>query len=353
MSEPFGHAGRADDAAPSLEGGEAVGETLEGIRAAVGADRASVAELDTESGAFTILGASGERLLPLGEAFALEESTHFTLTAAGEAFVAPDFAQDSRFRRPVDDLVRRHGFRAGLALPLGTGPGAGALALHFREPGDRVVRAARLLEPVAEALVSAMRRGRSTGFDVAILDDDPLVGRGLLHVLHDTPGLRARLETSIVDLVGTAPDVVVVAADDGRAEPAVAALRGDGIAAPLVLVAGEDSPELRRAALAAGAAGIVPRTDVVSALADALRVAADGGTWLPGPVGAPARDLLSAREREVLVLLDQGLRLVQIGVELGITHATVKAHTRNVFRKLGVTSRAEACYRARSAGLLR
>lgn len=333
--------------------GDAVGRTLETIRLAAGADRASVAELDTARGTFSILAASGERLLPVGARHSLDESTHFALAADGAAFVAPDFAHDSRFRRPVDDLVRDHGFRAGVALPLGDGPDAGALALHFRERGDRVLRVARLLEPVAEALSAAVRRGRAAGCDTAVLDADPLVGRGLLHVLHDTPGVRARLETTPGGLAGTTPDVVVVAADDGRAELVVQTLRSGGIDAPVVVVSGCDSPELRHAALTAGIAGIVPRADVVRALPDALRVVADGGTWLPGPTGRPARVLLSARELEVLVLLDRGLRLAQIGVELGIAHATVKAHTRNVFRKLGATSRAEACYAARSAGLLR
>lgn len=330
-----------------------LGEALEAIRLATGADRASVAEIDREDGTFSILGASGERLLPVGERFDLDESTHFVLAADGQVFVGADFDRDRRFRRPVDERVRGYGFRAGVALPLGDAPDEGALALHFREPGDRVARAARLLEPVAEALASAVKRGRVTDVDVAILDEDPLVGRGLLHLLADTPDLRPRLATTVGALSESSPDVVVVTADDGRAERAVNALRAGTVEAPLVLVAGVDSPELLREALAAGVAGVVPRAHVVEALADALRVTVDGGTWLPGPVSAPARDLLSARELEVLLLLDRGLRLAQVAAELGIAHATVKAHTRNVFRKLEATSRAEACYQARAAGLLR
>jgi DNA-binding NarL/FixJ family response regulator len=344
---------RIEDAGRALDAGTAVGEALEALRAAVGADRVSVAELDPTDGAFAILAASGERLLPLGERFAIDDSTHFALAADGAPFVTTDFARDPRFRRPVDERVREHGFRSGAALPLESRSGSGALALHFRSSGNRAERAARLLAPVARALGTAVARARATAIDVVVLDEDPLTGRGLLHVLGETPGLRARRETSGRRAGVGGPDVVVATAADGRPDHAVRRVRADGVDAPVVVVSGPDSPELRAAALDAGAAGIVPRADVVGALADALRVAADGGTWLPGPVGDPARELLSARELEVVVLLDRGLRLAEIGAELGIAHATVKAHTRNVFRKLGASSRAEACFQARRAGLLR
>lgn len=61
---------------------------------------------------------------------------------------------------------------------------------------------------------------------------------------------------------------------------------------------------------------------------------------------------LTPREYEVLVGLDEGLRVKQLALALGISEATVKAHARNIFRKLGATSRAEATRAARRLGLL-
>ncbi len=63
--------------------GANVGELLEAVRRSAGADRVSVAELDLDAGDFAILAASGERLLPLGERHALDDSTHFSLAAEG------------------------------------------------------------------------------------------------------------------------------------------------------------------------------------------------------------------------------------------------------------------------------
>jgi DNA-binding CsgD family transcriptional regulator len=61
---------------------------------------------------------------------------------------------------------------------------------------------------------------------------------------------------------------------------------------------------------------------------------------------------LTTRERELLVLLEEGLRFKQVALLLRISEATAKTHGRNLFRKLGASSRAEAVHLAREAGLL-
>jgi LuxR family maltose regulon positive regulatory protein len=61
---------------------------------------------------------------------------------------------------------------------------------------------------------------------------------------------------------------------------------------------------------------------------------------------------LSPREQEVLAALEAGLRFKQIALALGISQATAKTHGRHLFRKLDVTSRAEAVHAARMLGLL-
>jgi DNA-binding CsgD family transcriptional regulator len=78
-----------------------------------------------------------------------------------------------------------------------------------------------------------------------------------------------------------------------------------------------------------------------------------------GDVVLPALDVrppdpgLTRRERQLLELLDAGLRFKQLARRLGISEATAKTHGRNLFRKLGASSRAEAVHLARERGLLR
>lgn len=61
---------------------------------------------------------------------------------------------------------------------------------------------------------------------------------------------------------------------------------------------------------------------------------------------------LTARERELLDGLEEGLRFKQIARRLGISEATAKTHARNLFRKLDATSRGEAVHAARERGVL-
>ena len=80
---------------------------------------------------------------------------------------------------------------------------------------------------------------------------------------------------------------------------------------------------------------------VAALLTDALR-----------PLDPDAVLRLTAREDELLAGLEEGLRFKQIACRLEISEATAKTHGRNLFRKLGVTSRAEAVHAARVRGLL-
>lgn len=61
---------------------------------------------------------------------------------------------------------------------------------------------------------------------------------------------------------------------------------------------------------------------------------------------------LSPREREVLIHLAQGFSIADIAYTLGITHHTVGDHVKNIYRKLKISSRAEAALEAQKRGLV-
>ena len=119
-------------------------------------------------------------------------------------------------------------------------------------------------------------------------------------------------------------------------------------------------------ALEAGASGYLLKDGDPAQVADAVRVAAAGESPLDPKAArvlldvrreqqpaATAADRLTAREREVLDLVGQGLANKQIARRLGIAERTVKAHLTSVYQQLGVTDRTQAALWAqRQAGVL-
>lgn len=83
-----------------------------------------------------------------------------------------------------------------------------------------------------------------------------------------------------------------------------------------------------------------------------LDAVADSGHDVLAAIETLVRPALTRREEEVLRLLELGLRFKQVALELGISEATAKGYARDLFRKLAVTSRAEAVFEARRLGFL-
>ena len=70
------------------------------------------------------------------------------------------------------------------------------------------------------------------------------------------------------------------------------------------------------------------------------------------PAGDSAFAALSARERQVLALMAEGLSNTDIAERLNISEKTVRNHASNLFDKLGVWSRAQAIVFARDHGFV-
>jgi DNA-binding NarL/FixJ family response regulator len=179
------------------------------------------------------------------------------------------------------------------------------------------------------------------------------------------------------------PDLEVVAEIDGgsRVVPAVGSLRPDVVLLDIrmpeldgltclgrlrslypetrVVVLSTYADDTRiEAARAGGARGYVVKTADPMRLPELLRAAAadeegffvvDGTPDIPEPSDGPA---LSSREQTVLEALARGLSNKEIAAELWVTEQTVKFHLRNLYRKIGVSSRAEAARYAIGHGLL-
>jgi len=70
-----------------------------------------------------------------------------------------------------------------------------------------------------------------------------------------------------------------------------------------------------------------------------------------GPI-EPESETLTGREQQVLALIAKGLRNADVAKALDVSATTVASHVKNIYRKLGISSRAEATRHATRIGLL-
>ena len=130
----------------------------------------------------------------------------------------------------------------------------------------------------------------------------------------------------------------------------------------VVVLSAFGAPDTVLAAIKAGAAGFIPKTIGGQGFVNALRLIMSGEVYVPGntllevgeqrvPAPAaelddaavrPAADDFSAREREVMGLLVDGLPNKVIAGRLGLQEPTVKACLRGLYRKIGAANRAQA-----------
>ncbi len=162
------------------------------------------------------------------------------------------------------------------------------------------------------------------------------------------------VDVLVVELAG--PSVQVL-------RDAVTALGGVRVLA----VAEELDPEVGAAVIAAGAAGLMERSNDERTVPDTLRRCAAGELILPAAHLAALVELvrvsrfereasrieaLTRREREVLALLADGHTTNEVADALSISVMTVQSHVKNVLAKLGVHSKVEAIRYAWKSGAI-
>ena len=200
---------------------------------------------------------------------------------------------------------------------------------------------------------------------VLVADDHRLMLAAVRRALGEADGFEIVGEVSVGSHVvpavrETKPDVVLLDLRmpelDGLA--CLERLRKhDPTIAVVILSSYSDAGQIE-AARQAGALGYVVKTVEPVDLAAVLRSALSGGSFAvwgaeEPPSAAPAAGASALSEREAVVLeaVARGLSNREIGRQLWISEQTVKFHLRNVYRKLGISSRTEAARYAYRTGL--
>ncbi|MFC0627556.1 response regulator [Kribbella deserti] len=211
-----------------------------------------------------------------------------------------------------------------------------------------------------------------------IVDDEALVRAGLKMILESADDLEVVAEAGdgadAVDMVRKhQPDVVLMDIRMPRLDGLAATRDVQALPDPpkVVVLTTFDLDDYVFRALQAGASGFLLKDTPPRELVQAVRVVAAGDAMLSpavtrrliGHFAANGRNdrqrsaaerltALTDREREVLAAVGRGLSNADIGRELFMSEATVKAHVSRVLVKLNATNRVQVAILAHEAGLL-
>lgn len=220
-------------------------------------------------------------------------------------------------------------------------------------------------------------KASSSGITVAIVDDEPVVRMGLEGLLKRSPGFScggvyADAESAMTGLPSRPPNVLLMDIQlpglDGIS--AIRTLRGQLPDTEIIMLTALEDHDRIFASFAAGASGYLLKHTAPNKILEAIREVSGGGSPMSAPIArrlvkffgnekspvvppSPSVSLpvvqnpdtnpsLTAREREVLDLMAEGLLYKEAADRLGLSVDTIRAHLRNIYKKLRVRNRTEA-----------
>jgi DNA-binding NarL/FixJ family response regulator len=202
-------------------------------------------------------------------------------------------------------------------------------------------------------MLAAMPPGAKQPPRCLIVDDHPVVRAGVRAVLEAAFDKVVIADAESIEQVGdvtngAAPDVVIIdpwkaGVDVGEV---VQRLR-DEVEAPIVVFTSDGGARLLSEALKAGVKGYVRKDSPSEDLVRAIEAARDGEFYVdPGLSSTIVLDdgdrTLSARQREILQMLADGMQTDAVADRLGLSTETVRTHTKRILAKLEASTRTQA-----------
>jgi DNA-binding NarL/FixJ family response regulator len=207
---------------------------------------------------------------------------------------------------------------------------------------------------------------------VVVVDDDALVRTGLQLILRVDPDIEVVATTdggtAIEEITRLRPDVVLldIRMPDVDGLTILRRLRAMPHPPVVAMLTTFDTDEYITTALRIGAAGFILKDTHPEQLAQLVRTLAAGAVVLSPKVSQAMVDWrldngenavratarLTAREREILLHIADGLSNTEIGGRMFLSSGTVKDYVSAILNKLKVTSRLQAALIAQRAGML-
>ena len=211
---------------------------------------------------------------------------------------------------------------------------------------------------------------------VLLMSDHTIVRAGVRSLIDEHPGMTVVGETrSRVEDLGSIqdrPDVILIDLDSSNGnghEYLASVIQTMQPACVLVLTSRRD-PELYQRIAQQGCMGVVLKDEPIEVLLKAIERVSAGEIWFDGSTMAGVlRDIkhtngskldgeaaariatLTKREREVVILMSEGLKTGQLAERMFISETTVRHHLTSVFDKLDVADRFELVFYAYKHGL--
>jgi NarL family two-component system response regulator LiaR len=205
------------------------------------------------------------------------------------------------------------------------------------------------------AAVSALR--------CLVVDDHPVVRQGIRALLErELDGVEVSTAATPDDALessgGTSPDVVVIDLRRvrGDVQETISQLQ-EALGSPIVVFTADGGPRMLADALKAGVKGYVRKDSPPEDLIRAIQAARNGEFYVDPALSSSllleeGERTLTARQREILQMLADGMHTEEVAKQLGLSTETVRTHTKRILSKLGAGTRTQAVAIGIRSGLI-
>jgi DNA-binding NarL/FixJ family response regulator len=203
-------------------------------------------------------------------------------------------------------------------------------------------------------------KDQSGAITIVVADDHPIVLHGLADVLRSNPDMNVVAAcgdgaTALEAIRKCSPNVAVidVSMPGLSGLDVLASITADGLATKVVILTATATDGQLLRAIAGGARGVILKEEALTELVQCVRAVAEGRPWLPSALVNAALERetgrrlasehltrsLTTRERQIILLIAEGLSNKAVGRRLDLSEGTVKIHLHNIYQKLHVSNR--------------